>query len=320
MDNVEALCREEGLILIEDCAHTLGATWNGTNVGRFGHISCFSAQTNKGLNGGEGGILTTDDPEVAARVILHSGSYGLFEHHKSRPDSSLFNALHDMVPNFSMRMTNLVAAVLRPQLPLLHERNKRFNHHWQVLASDLRKSVHIDVPVRDPREGMSASSLQFRLPEFPYACISRVVDRCVSHGLKMAWFGRDRWQGFTSTAKHWQYMGFDAKSLTKTFEVLDKLCDVPLYHTNSWDDEDFRLIAKIIVIVVEQEAARGDLLPAKVRRAACFHFFLSPPAGRGPSREAPLLVAPPPRQLLLREGFRSARAGASGALYKEKTL
>lgn len=49
------------MALIEDCAHTLGTSWDGTKSGRFSAIGCFSLQAYKHINAGEGGILTTDD-------------------------------------------------------------------------------------------------------------------------------------------------------------------------------------------------------------------------------------------------------------------
>ena len=74
MDNICAICDELEITVIEDCAHTMGAKWKGIRSGNFGRIACFSTQTYKHLNSGEGGLLTTDDPEVAARAVIASGS------------------------------------------------------------------------------------------------------------------------------------------------------------------------------------------------------------------------------------------------------
>ena len=59
MDRVMAACTRLGLGVIEDCAHTLGATWRGRLTGTFGEAGCFSAQTFKHLNSGEGGFVVT---------------------------------------------------------------------------------------------------------------------------------------------------------------------------------------------------------------------------------------------------------------------
>ncbi|MCR9113741.1 MAG: DegT/DnrJ/EryC1/StrS family aminotransferase, partial [Rhodobacteraceae bacterium] len=67
MDHLMAICREAGVTVIEDCAHTMGAAWNGVPSGRHGLIGCYSTQTYKHMNSGEGGFLVTDDDEVMAR-------------------------------------------------------------------------------------------------------------------------------------------------------------------------------------------------------------------------------------------------------------
>jgi hypothetical protein len=85
MEQLAAIVRKRDLILIEDCAHTMGAAWNGRKSGGFGLAGCFSTQTYKHLNSGEGGLLTSDDPEFMARAIILSGSYMLYERHGAAP-------------------------------------------------------------------------------------------------------------------------------------------------------------------------------------------------------------------------------------------
>ena len=72
MESICALCRELDIVLIEDCAHTMGAQWRGEKSGNFGAVACFSTQTYKHLNSGEGGIITTNNAELAARAIVLS--------------------------------------------------------------------------------------------------------------------------------------------------------------------------------------------------------------------------------------------------------
>ena len=90
MEAVMAVCERHGIVLIEDCAHTMGARWNSVRSGNHGRVACFSAQTYKHINSGEGGLLTTDDPELASRAIVHSGSYMLYGHHGAAPDEEVF--------------------------------------------------------------------------------------------------------------------------------------------------------------------------------------------------------------------------------------
>jgi hypothetical protein len=93
-----------------------GGAWRGVPSGRHGLIGCYSTQTYKHVNSGEGGFLVTDDAEVAARAVLLSGSYMLYDRHRAAPPPEAFEGLRLDMPNISGRMDNLRAAILRPQL------------------------------------------------------------------------------------------------------------------------------------------------------------------------------------------------------------
>ena len=191
------------------------------------------------------------------QVVLHSGSYGLFEDHQSRPHRDVFDKLHDHTPNFSQRMTNVAAAMLRPQLDELPQKIERFNENWQLLVNRLRECPHIYIPDRHPLEQFVGSSLQFSLPQWPSTAIEQVVSRAKAHGVPMAWFGRREWMGFTSTSRHWAYAG--AQKLPHTQGVLFTLLDLPLYHTSGWQASDFEQVAEVICAVVENEAQQNAL-------------------------------------------------------------
>ena len=72
MDQLMQIVNENNLILIEDCAHTMGAKWKDQKSGNFGLAGCFSTQTYKHLNSGEGGFLTSNDEAI------HGSSNHLF--------------------------------------------------------------------------------------------------------------------------------------------------------------------------------------------------------------------------------------------------
>ena len=59
MDAITKICEKHNLCIIEDCAHTMGGGWNKQNTEPFGKIGCFSTQTYKHMNSGEGGLLVT---------------------------------------------------------------------------------------------------------------------------------------------------------------------------------------------------------------------------------------------------------------------
>ena len=68
MNAVMAVVERHDLVLIEDCAHTMGASWDSRKSGGYGVAGCFSTQTYKHLNAGEGGLLTSDDADPVGRA------------------------------------------------------------------------------------------------------------------------------------------------------------------------------------------------------------------------------------------------------------
>jgi len=138
MDAIVALTRELNIKLIEDCAHTMGATFDGVKSGGHGDIACFSTQTYKHMNSGEGGLLTTNDDNLMARSIVLSGSYMLYERHEAGPPAEAFSSIRLETPNCSGRMDNLRAAIF-----VLAGIN-------DLSASEKRSSRAIPSPWRNP--------------------------------------------------------------------------------------------------------------------------------------------------------------------------
>lgn len=264
MDAVMAACDELGLLLVEDCAHALCAAWDGRAIGTFGAAAAFSAQTYKHLNAGEGGFLVLDDDDRAARAILHSGSYMLHAQHRSAPPAGVIAGWEERTPNFSMRMTALAAALLRPQLHDLPRRAARWNAIHDRIGAAIARSQHVRLPPRSPKERYGATSVQFSLLGFDDAEITAVLDRCAARGLPIKWFGAGRQRGFTSAPRHWRYAG-EQGAMAQTHAVLAGLCDIrtPL----SLTDEDCDLAAEILREAIETVvSARAET--GKTGRAA----------------------------------------------------
>ena len=238
---VRVICDTHGIALVEDCAHTMGARWTGRHTGTWGVAGCFSTQTYKHINSGEGGLLVTDDDDVCARAILHSGSYMFYEQHLLRPPAAVFERWKGTTPNFSLRMSNQAAAVLRPQLAELPRRAARWNALYRRLEQVLGGVPHLAVPERDARAEFVASSIQFTL-DLPAERIERFLAVCDARGLHVKWFGRAEPVGFTSNHSHWRYLE-EPQQLTASLPLMAKLCDmrIPL----SLTDDDCALIGEI---------------------------------------------------------------------------
>jgi dTDP-4-amino-4,6-dideoxygalactose transaminase len=243
MDAVVDLCRRLGLRLVEDCAHALCASWRGRAIGTFGDAAAFSAQTYKHLNAGEGGFVVLDDEDATARAILHSGSYMLHGQHLSSPGSDVLARWEESTPNFSLRMSALAAALLRPQLAELPRRAARWREIHDRIRAGLSGLDAVRLPRRHPDAVLSPTSIQFSLPGFAAAEMKAVLAHALERGVPIKWFGASRQTGFTSAPRHWSYVG-EQGPLEATHHVLSTLCDIrtPV----SMTDEECDLAALIV--------------------------------------------------------------------------
>ena len=242
MDALMAICDAAGVQVVEDCAHTMGAHWNGTPSGRFGVTGCYSTQTFKHINSGEGGLLVADDAEVMARATILSGSYMLYESHLAGAPAETFANIRLDTPNCSGRMDNLRAAILRPQLEMLPSQCAAWNERYRRIEAGLANTPGISLIERDPKEGFVASSFQFLLPELSAGQITDVLARCAARGVELKWFGAEKPVGFTSRHDSWRYV--PKHDLPKTDRILGGLIDFRLPLTFSLGDCD--LLAAII--------------------------------------------------------------------------
>lgn len=251
MEAIEKMCRSHSVTLIEDCAHTMGSRWGERLTGTFGKVGCFSTQTYKHMNSGEGGLLVTSDDDVAAKAILYSGSYMLYGSHLSRPPLEVFSSHTPHVPNFSLRMSNLQAALLRPQLRSLDDNCRRWNERYAVLQRMLCNIPHLSLPERPEKEHYVGSSFQFALSGLSRLQTERFLAECGNRGVEIKWFGAGEPKGFTSTFRHWRYI-HQAQELPATGEILDCLCDfrVPL----TFSLTDCEVLATVIREVMEEVA------------------------------------------------------------------
>ncbi|MEP1207253.1 MAG: DegT/DnrJ/EryC1/StrS aminotransferase family protein [Rhizobiaceae bacterium] len=242
MESISDICATHDIVMVEDCAHTMGARWNGVRSGNFGRVAAFSTQTYKHINSGEGGLLTTDDPLIAARAIIMSGSYMLYGSHGAAPDESVFAQVKLETPNYSGRMDNMRAAILRGQLQILDDNVRRWNERYKVLETILGNSPSVDVMMRKQNEEFVGSSFQFR-PRLQEAGFEPLINNCLARGVDIKWFGAEQPKAFTSRYDSWRYLG-EQQPLPQTLEVLSRTCDIRVPLT--FDLDDCGLIADII--------------------------------------------------------------------------
>ncbi|WP_239479694.1 DegT/DnrJ/EryC1/StrS aminotransferase family protein [Actibacterium sp. 188UL27-1] len=257
MDRLMAICDAAGITVIEDCAHTMGAAWRDTPSGRHGVIGCYSTQTYKHINSGEGGFLVSDDDALMARAILLSGSYMLYDRHLAAPPAEAFADLRYETPNVSGRMDHLRAAILRPQLARLTSQVEKWNVRYRTVQAGLKNTPGLTVIHRPPEETYVGSSIQVLLQDWEDADIRIVLQRCAARGVELKWFGAPEPAAFTSKYDQWRYA--EPTPLPQSDAVLHGVIDMRIPLTFSV--EDCALIARIIraeVSIVWQGRAAAE--------------------------------------------------------------
>jgi len=269
LDKIQQLCDKHNIRLIEDCAHGLGKRWNAQDtdmshfVGHHCEIACYSTQSHKMLNSGEGGFIATNDEQLAAYSIMAAGSYeGLYKKHLARPmDDSLFESLKFSVPNFSLRMNNLTAAILRPQVELIDERIAAYKEKYQHLISILSDIPHIHIPEPVDSAENVGDSLQFNLPGLNETELSHFIAGAADEGVIIQVFGLNN---NARDFRNWQYSFTQTPDCEKTAELINYACDLRL--PMSFTLDDIELIGEIITDVMGGLDLHEEL-PRKISHA-----------------------------------------------------
>lgn len=251
MDAIMELCDARDIPVIEDAAHSLGTTWAGRKIGTIGRVGCFSFQSYKLVNSGEGGILITDDADLIARAVIMSGAY---EHNWSKHFNFLddelrvaFATWQNQVPLYNLRMSNLSAAVIRPQLSEIPRRVRDGRAGHDYVAERLNGSPWITVPEALEPEERAPDSIQFNLEGFSSEGAKAFAEAASRRGVKVQVFGLS-----TDNARafwNWQFLPGDAPDLPRTRKMLMKACDVRLPARLTQQDHDF--IADALIAAAE---------------------------------------------------------------------
>lgn len=233
MDAIMALCTAHDIPVVEDAAHSLGTTWHGEKIGTIGKIGCFSFQSYKLVNAGEGGVMITNDPDVVAQAVIMSGAYEHMWKKHTGPDGQTLSELNEAfarwqnkLPLYNLRMSNLSAAVIRPQLPEVTRRVRDGRSNHDYVAERLNTSPWITVPEKLPPEERAPDSIQFNLTGMSYDQIGAFQNAAADRGVKVQVFGRseDNARAFWN----WQFIPGDMPDLPMTRAMLGNACDTRL--------------------------------------------------------------------------------------------
>ncbi len=136
MRALRELCYDREIFLIEDAAQSVGSNFDGTPAGACGDAACFSFFPTKNLGAaGDGGMVTTDDPDFADRVRI-------LRQHGASP-----KYYHKLV-GYNSRLDALQAAILKAKLPHLDSWTEMRRHHAGIYDSELSGVGDVQIPLR----------------------------------------------------------------------------------------------------------------------------------------------------------------------------
>ncbi|MBN2595001.1 MAG: DegT/DnrJ/EryC1/StrS family aminotransferase [Sedimentisphaerales bacterium] len=157
MDAIMQIAKKHGLRVIEDCAHKHGGRWKDKKAGSIGDIGSFSFQLTKLMTGGEGGGLTTSDPEIYEKLdaLRNCGRRPEKEQDDQRTDG-FYSDEGNFIQSGNYRITEFQAVMLIEALKRLPEQNKYRDENAIYLNSMLEELPGIKPMRRDERETVEA--------------------------------------------------------------------------------------------------------------------------------------------------------------------
>lgn len=147
MAAIQSLAERHGLALVEDAAHAPGAVYNGRKLGAWGHAGCFSFFSNKNMTTAEGGMLVTNDSQIAER-LRRLRSHGMTSLSWDRHRGHSFS--YDVVETgYNYRIDEIRAALGRVQLKKLEEGNRKRREKSTLLRAMLKGEHNLSIPFSD---------------------------------------------------------------------------------------------------------------------------------------------------------------------------
>lgn len=129
MDAIGAIAKKHDLLVIEDAAHAIETTYKGRKVGSISDLTCFSFYVTKNITTGEGGMVTTNNPELAKKIQTY-GLHGMSADAWSRFSDKGYKHYAVVFPGFKYNLTDLAASIGVVQMRSIEPWLKRRNEIW----------------------------------------------------------------------------------------------------------------------------------------------------------------------------------------------
>jgi dTDP-4-amino-4,6-dideoxygalactose transaminase len=239
MDAILEIAERHRLPIIEDAAHAPGADWRGRKCGTIGRIGCFSFFSNKNLPTGEGGLVVTDDQELADRIrLLRSHGMTSLTWDRQRGHASTYDVLE---PGFNYRLDEIRAAIGLVELRRLEAENaarRRLAARYRERLEGVHGIV-VTFPAREDQVVSSQHLVVVLLPE--EASRGDVQAALVKEGVQTS-------VHYPPIHTFTHYAALPQRRLPQTDAVAGRILTLPLFGHMTEDQVDFvadRLVAAI---------------------------------------------------------------------------
>ena len=245
LDEIRAICKEHNLILIEDAAHSIGTKYNGQPIGSIADMTTFSFHPVKTVTAGEGGAVTTNDPDLYQKLVL-AHAHGI-----TRDRSQMVHPTDDpwyyeqVNLGYNYRMTEFQAALLMSQLKKLEAFSKRRKEIVKMYDEAFSKIPELKVQKEIPESDTTRHLYILQLDGEKLTCTRREFFDALRgeniysqvHYIPVYWHS------------HYENLGY-AKGLCPNAEHYYQHCmSLPLYY--SLKDEDVKDVIHAVEKVVD---------------------------------------------------------------------
>ena len=245
LDEIQKICNEYGLILIEDAAHAIGTAYNGKKVGSIADMTTFSFHPVKTVTGGEGGLITTNDEKLYKRLLL-ARTHGIThdeELMEDAPHEGIW-CYEQIMLGFNYRLTDFQAALIISQmkkLEMFKQRRREIVNAYNEAFSGLDGIiVQKEIPESDTCRHLYIIQLDLdrlsctRRQFFDAMCAENV--QCQVHYVPVYWF------------PYYRHLGYEKGLCPKAEEVYKGIMSIPLYPkmTDSDVADVIHAVSKII--------------------------------------------------------------------------
>ena len=233
IDKIREICREHGLIFIEDAAHSIATKYNGQQVGALADMTCFSFHPVKTVTGGEGGAILTNDENLYKKLVL-AHTHGITHDTQLMEDAPHEGPWYyeQISLGYNYRLTDFQAALITSQLGKIEmfkkrrqEIVKRYNEEFSKLPELF---VQKEIPQSDTCRHLYV--IQLKLDKLTctrrefFDAMSAENVQCQIHYIPVYWF------------PYYQHLGYEKGLCPKAEDVYKGIMSIPLYPKMSDQD------------------------------------------------------------------------------------